>query len=168
MSLIFHHKATDLLTEQRSFLFPLIFSNFFDGASNQMKMMKRATIPCESKRRLPNRILKTKFDRLRNFSEETQNTFRSYPFICANTSGQCFIFLRNCYEIWLPWLAFHFFFVSRKKDYPKDVVILFQTPQHPKTSTMSPFAAKLEMYLRMAKIPYQVSWQGKHFSKTFM
>ncbi|CAE1316060.1 unnamed protein product [Acanthosepion pharaonis] len=52
-------------------------------------------------------------------------------------------------------------FSEEKKDYPKDVVILFQPPQHPKTSTLSPFAAKLEMYLRMAKIPYQNEYSLK-------
>ena len=43
-----------------------------------------------------------------------------------------------------------------KKDYPRDVVILHQIRRAPLTPNLSPFCLKLETYLRMAKIPYQV------------
>ena len=43
-----------------------------------------------------------------------------------------------------------------KKDYPRDVVILHQLGRAPLTPNLSPFCLKLETYLRMAKIPYQV------------
>lgn len=46
-------------------------------------------------------------------------------------------------------------FSEKKKDYPKDVVILFQIPRTPVAPNLSPFAIKLETYLRMAKIPYR-------------
>ena len=41
--------------------------------------------------------------------------------------------------------------------YPRNKVILFQFPRGPYAPSLSPFALKLETYLRMASIPYQVS-----------
>ncbi|CAC5358654.1 Failed axon connections homolog [Mytilus coruscus] len=41
-----------------------------------------------------------------------------------------------------------------RKEYPKDTVILHQYGRAPYAPSMSPFAIKLETYLRMAKIPY--------------
>lgn len=38
----------------------------------------------------------------------------------------------------------------------QDVVLLHQLPRGRFTPTISPFSLKLETYLRMAKIPYQV------------
>ena len=38
----------------------------------------------------------------------------------------------------------------------KDVVILHQLPRGKLTQSVSPFSLKLETYLRMADIPYQV------------
>ncbi|XP_067667470.1 uncharacterized protein [Haliotis asinina] len=42
-----------------------------------------------------------------------------------------------------------------KKDYPRDTVIHHQIGRGPYAPSMTPFAVKLETYLRMAKIPYQ-------------
>ncbi|XP_067666042.1 failed axon connections homolog isoform X1 [Haliotis asinina] len=42
-----------------------------------------------------------------------------------------------------------------KKDYPRDTVIHYQVGRGPYAPSMTPFAVKLETYLRMAKIPYQ-------------
>ncbi|XP_046551636.1 failed axon connections homolog isoform X2 [Haliotis rubra] len=47
-------------------------------------------------------------------------------------------------------------FRERKaKDYPRDTVIHHQVDRGPYAPSMTPFAVKLETYLRMAKIPYQ-------------
>ena len=40
--------------------------------------------------------------------------------------------------------------------YPRDKVTLFGIPRAPYAPSMSPFPLKLETYLRMAKVPYQV------------
>ena len=40
--------------------------------------------------------------------------------------------------------------------YPRDKVTLFQLGRGPETPGVSPFALKLETYLRMANIPYEV------------
>ncbi|XP_061190153.1 failed axon connections homolog [Saccostrea echinata] len=42
-----------------------------------------------------------------------------------------------------------------KKTYPKDTVIHHTIPRGPFAPSLTPFAVKLETYLRMAKIPYQ-------------
>ena len=41
--------------------------------------------------------------------------------------------------------------------YPKDTVILHQIPRGPHAPSLSPFVVKLETFLRMVKVPYQVS-----------
>ena len=51
----------------------------------------------------------------------------------------------------------YFFF---RKDYPPDTVILHQLGRGPYAPSLTPFAVKLETYLRMAKIPYMVG--AKH------
>ncbi|XP_067666047.1 failed axon connections homolog [Haliotis asinina] len=43
----------------------------------------------------------------------------------------------------------------KAKKYPRDTVILHQPGRGPYAPSLSPFALKLETYLRMAKIPYQ-------------
>ena len=58
-----------------------------------------------------------------------------------------------------------YFSGKRKLDvskYPRDKVILFQVRRGPFAPSMSPFALKLETYLRMAEIPYQVRPQNVH------
>ena len=50
---------------------------------------------------------------------------------------------------------------QRRKAYPKDVVILHQYPNGFRAPSPSPWSLKLETWLRMAKIPYQVRTQ-KH------
>ena len=47
--------------------------------------------------------------------------------------------------------------------YPRDKVILFQFPRGSRAPSHSPFTLKLETYLRMANIPYQVSETGMIF-----
>ncbi|CAI9724091.1 Hypothetical predicted protein [Octopus vulgaris] len=47
---------------------------------------------------------------------------------------------------------------KRKIDYPKDVIILHLIPRLKDTPNLSPFAVKLETYLRMTKLPYQVDY----------
>ncbi|XP_048247977.1 failed axon connections homolog isoform X2 [Haliotis rufescens] len=42
-----------------------------------------------------------------------------------------------------------------KKEYPRDTVILYQIGRGHFAPSMTPFAVKLETYLRMARIPYQ-------------
>ena len=42
------------------------------------------------------------------------------------------------------------------KEYPKDTVILFQFPRAHHTPSLSPFALKLETWIRAAGIQYQV------------
>ncbi|XP_071098066.1 failed axon connections homolog [Haliotis cracherodii] len=44
---------------------------------------------------------------------------------------------------------------EKRKDYPRDTVILHQIGRGPYAPSMTPFAVKLETYLRMARIPYQ-------------
>ncbi|XP_067666039.1 failed axon connections homolog [Haliotis asinina] len=41
------------------------------------------------------------------------------------------------------------------KEYPRDIVILHQIGRGPYAPSLTPFAVKLETYLRMARIPYQ-------------
>ena len=45
--------------------------------------------------------------------------------------------------------------VLRKPDYKKDLIYLVQFPISPTIRTISPFALKLETYLRLKKIPYE-------------
>ncbi|XP_067666037.1 failed axon connections homolog [Haliotis asinina] len=42
-----------------------------------------------------------------------------------------------------------------REEYPRDTVILHQIGRGPYAPSMTPFAVKLETYLRMARIPYQ-------------
>ena len=45
---------------------------------------------------------------------------------------------------------------QRRKTYPKDVVILHQYPNGFRAPSPSPWSLKLETWLRMTKIPFQV------------
>lgn len=51
------------------------------------------------------------------------------------------------------------------KDYPKDTVILHQIGRAPYAPSLTPFAIKLETYLRMAKIPYENVHDRKRSTK---
>ena len=65
----------------------------------------------------------------------------------------------NLYATNLAFILFNFSHRRRKLDiskYPRHKVILFQFPRCPYAPSLSPFALKLETYLRMANIPYQV------------
>ena len=65
----------------------------------------------------------------------------------------------NLYATNLAFFLFNFSHRRRKLDiskYPRHKVILFQFPRCPHAPSLSPFALKLETYLRMANIPYQV------------
>ncbi|KAJ8303126.1 hypothetical protein KUTeg_019522 [Tegillarca granosa] len=53
----------------------------------------------------------------------------------------------------------------RKIEYPRDTVILHQVGRGPWAPSMTPFAIKLESYLRLAKIPYQNVHDMKTSSK---
>ncbi|XP_067666046.1 failed axon connections homolog [Haliotis asinina] len=44
---------------------------------------------------------------------------------------------------------------EKAKEYPRDTVILHQIGRGPYAPSLTPFAVKLETYLRMARIPYQ-------------
>lgn len=48
------------------------------------------------------------------------------------------------------------FYRSRWSNTPKDVVVLHGFPEGVTCPNISPFVLKLETYLRMAKIPYEV------------
>ncbi|KAK3772105.1 hypothetical protein RRG08_061189 [Elysia crispata] len=48
---------------------------------------------------------------------------------------------------------------------PPDTVVLYQLPRGPYTPSLTPFAVKLETYLRLAKIPYQNDMKMKSSSK---
>ncbi|XP_046581782.1 failed axon connections homolog [Haliotis rubra] len=58
-------------------------------------------------------------------------------------------------------------FKQKAKEYPRDTVVLHQIGRGPYAPSLTPFAVKLETYLRMARIPYQnvhglkVSSKGK-------
>lgn len=52
-----------------------------------------------------------------------------------------------------------------RSNYPQDTVILHQVGRGPYAPSMTPFAVKLETYLRMAKIPYQNVHDMKRSSK---
>ncbi|XP_067666081.1 failed axon connections homolog [Haliotis asinina] len=52
-----------------------------------------------------------------------------------------------------------------KKEYPRDTVIHHQIGRGPYAPSMTPFAVKLETYLRMASIPYQNVHRGQRSSK---
>lgn len=54
-----------------------------------------------------------------------------------------------------PAYAIVSFFYFRK-DHPRDTVILHQFERGPYAPSMTPYAIKVETYLRMAKIPYKV------------
>ncbi len=47
--------------------------------------------------------------------------------------------------------------IYKRRSYEKDVVILHQIPRGLRAPSPSPFALKLETWLRAAKIPYNVS-----------
>ena len=44
----------------------------------------------------------------------------------------------------------------RKKDWKKDVVYLFQYKRPPRMANISPYCMKVEMFLRINDIPYEV------------
>ncbi|XP_067666078.1 failed axon connections homolog [Haliotis asinina] len=46
---------------------------------------------------------------------------------------------------------------KKKKTYPRDTVILHQIGRGPYAPSLSPFVVKLETYIRIAKIPHQIS-----------
>ncbi|GFR88696.1 failed axon connections homolog [Elysia marginata] len=48
---------------------------------------------------------------------------------------------------------------------PPNTVVLYQLSRAPFTPSLTPFAVKLETYLRLAKIPYQNDFNGKRSSK---
>ena len=52
----------------------------------------------------------------------------------------------------------------QKPDFQKDIVYLVQFPISPTIRTISPFALKLETYLRLKKVPYECVYSFK-FSK---
>ena len=52
----------------------------------------------------------------------------------------------------------------RKPDYKKDVTYIVQFPVSPSIRTISPFALKLETYLRLKKVQYEPVY-GLKFSK---
>ena len=54
--------------------------------------------------------------------------------------------------------------VLQKPNYKKDIVYLVQFPISPTIRTISPFALKLETYLRLKKVPYECVYSFK-FSK---
>jgi len=54
--------------------------------------------------------------------------------------------------------------VLQKPDFKKDIVYLVQFPISPTIRTISPFALKLETYLRLKKVPYECVYSFK-FSK---
>ncbi|KAK7091792.1 failed axon connections homolog isoform X2 [Littorina saxatilis] len=54
---------------------------------------------------------------------------------------------------------------NAEEDYPKDTVILHQIGRGPFAPSMTPFAIKLETYLRIAKIPYKNVHDMKKSSK---
>ena len=54
--------------------------------------------------------------------------------------------------------------VLQKPDFEKDIVYLVQFPISPTIRTISPFALKLETYLRLKKVPYEPVYSFK-FSK---
>ena len=54
--------------------------------------------------------------------------------------------------------------VLQKPDFKKDIVYLVQFPISPTIRTISPFALKLETYLRLKKVPYEPVYSFK-FSK---
>lgn len=65
-------------------------------------------------------------------------------------------FLAGVFLIIVLGFLCHQWIVRRKKrNYPKNVVMLHQFPRTPVAPNLSPFAIKLETYLRMAKIPYK-------------
>lgn len=47
-------------------------------------------------------------------------------------------------------------YFRKPKEHPVNTVILHQIGRGPYAPSMTPFAVKLETFLRMAKIPYQV------------
>lgn len=55
--------------------------------------------------------------------------------------------------------------VSSPAPFPRDVVILHQASRAPYAPSLSPFAIKLETYLRVAKIPYENVYDSKRGSK---
>jgi hypothetical protein len=52
--------------------------------------------------------------------------------------------------------------IERRKSYSKDMVVLHQYPRGLRAPNLSPFAVKLETWLRMADIPYQVCKCNPH------
>lgn len=54
---------------------------------------------------------------------------------------------------------------KKRKAYPSDTVILHQIGRGPYAPSLTPFAVKLETYLRMAKIPYQNDHSHEKSSK---
>ncbi|XP_029637837.1 failed axon connections homolog [Octopus sinensis] len=55
-------------------------------------------------------------------------------------------------------LLYIIFRQKKKKIYPENVIILHQFPRIREAPNISPFAIKLETFLRMAKLPYQVEY----------
>ncbi|GAB1608544.1 failed axon connections homolog [Argonauta hians] len=63
---------------------------------------------------------------------------------------------------------FAIFRQKRKKIYPKDVIILHLFPRIKQSPNLSPFTIKLETFVRMAKLPFQVEYTMEMSSKQKM
>ena len=85
--------------------------------------------------------------------DSDKNELKIFPFEAAKigtvSSSEPSIVLKKFWHL-------HFKYRERFKDSPKDVVILHSVPRGVTVPQISPFALKLETYMRMAKIPYEV------------
>lgn len=74
--------------------------------------------------------------------------------------------MRNLFALLLFFFYYCFFFLIRKRwrDVPKDVVLVHAFPKSRFAPNVSPFVLRLETYLRLAKIPYQVMMTNLGYS----
>ncbi len=81
----------------------------------------------------------------------------AYETLLSNRNVQVYVGLGACAVVSIYLVVRQWKKKKNSKTFPRDVVILHQFPRGLRCPSPSPFALKLETYIRMAGIPYKVN-----------